>query len=365
MRNSKPRILVASDEEAFMPPLCEAYAQLGFDVVAGVSNFYMQKGEFDAVQYLWPEEYCGWWQTPDEKKFAILKKSLEYWLQHSWPITIVNNFYPHGREHDPAFQRLYDMFYGHSRNIVHYSRTSHDAVLKEFPSSRNSKHSISNYCAYHELRHGSTTRQNARTSLGIADDEFVILVFGAMRSWREIELLMRAYSAARIERKRLLLVSRYIEQQPVGRLERRWRQFRYKSWLSAKGAITILDRIPNEDIERYFLAADAVPVLRIKEMCSGVVGMGVTFGKLLLAPDMPAYREYLAGTKNLFYKAGDPLSLAQAIETAVALDRTRIGDHNMKMSADWNWATIARVSLRGFPGADTLLGGPAVTVCEQ
>ncbi len=347
---AKPRVLIASSEQNFPPPLAEGYAKLDFDAVTGVSNFFLRTGEFDVVQYLWPEEYCGWQHRPDDKTLEKLEESLKYWMEHSWPVTMVHNFYPHGAEGDPLAKRLYDLFYRYSRNIVHFSKSSHELVTREFPSAINAKHSYSKYCAYHQLRSGTIGRLQARAQLGIGQEDFVIAVFGALRFWKEVALLKEAYARTRIPSKRLLMLSRYVESGHAGRLRKRWLEYRLRMWLTKKDVTPVCAHIPEHDIERYFEAADVVPVLRFGDLCSGVIGMGMTFGKLLIAPDTPAYREYLAGTENLFYKIGDPVSLASALEQAYELNYEKVGKENLSLCQDWTWEGIALASLEGYPG---------------
>lgn len=342
----RPRVLIASDEATFMLPLADAYAQAGFDVAIGSSNFFLQKGEYDVVQYLWPEEYCGW-VPPNENALAKIIEALAYWKRHSWPVTILNNFRPHGYEGNKEFRDLYDAFFKYSRNVVQYSRICYNLCLSEYPSAAHAPNTFSKYCAYHELRQGIAVREKARAQLGITEEDFVILVFGALRFWDEVRLLMTAYSKAQIKKKRLLVLSKYNEWRPLTRLGRHLRLLRWKAWLRKADAIEVAGRVSNEELERYFLAADVVPVLRINDMYSGAVGMAMTFGKLIVAPDRGSYPEMLAGTDNIIYKAGCSASLGDALEEATRVDLGRVQDANLLFASTWTWGSIVAACLKG------------------
>ena len=99
--------------------------------------------------------------------------------------------------------------------------------------------------------------------------------------------------------------------------------------------------VHDDDVHRYFNACDAVVIPRLTDLSSGLVGMGLTFGRLVIAPDHGAFGEYLAGTDNLLYCSGDPKSLATAIERASVVDRAQIESSNREFSKRWPWSKIA------------------------
>jgi hypothetical protein len=325
--------------------LAKAYSTLGWDVVVGASNFFLCTGKFELVHYLWPEEYSKW-VPPDEVALLHIISHLDYWLRQSRPIITVNNLYPHGYEGNESFQLLYDAFYARSRAIVHHSKTSHQLVCSNFKSAISKPHFFASECAYHDLRRGTFDRSRARAELGLMDEDFVVLVFGALRFWDEVRLLMKGFSTAKVARKRLILATRYNERKPIGRVKRRLRNWRFGCWLVTQGAIRVNDYIPDEEIERYFEAADVTLVLRIKDLGSGIIGMGMTFGKLILAPDHDAFPEYLGNTENVFYKSGDYSSLAMAIERAAQVDYSRIGGDNLDIAKSWTAEGIAKTCLK-------------------
>ena len=45
--------------------------------------------------------------------------------------------------------------------------------------------------------------------MGIGEDEFVILMIGRIRFWREVELIQRAFDLARVPKKRLLMAGKF------------------------------------------------------------------------------------------------------------------------------------------------------------
>src|SRR5207245_397622 len=174
---------------------------------------------------------------------------------------------------------LYDLFYQRCRGIVHHSLNSKAMVLREFPGARGKTNLLTTCCSYPTLRRLGIDRSRVRHELRLAPDDFVLLVFGALQLWDELQLLMRGFGRARVARKRLLLVARYEDRAPIGRMLRRARLLRWNTWLRWHQAVAIKTYIPDEEVHRYFEAANAVIVPRLLDLSSGVIGMGMTFGK--------------------------------------------------------------------------------------
>ena len=338
------RVLIPSDNTSFVVHLAKAYAKAGHEVVVGAFNFFLRKARYDFVHYLWPEEFSGW-RPPDDRTLDRVRKSADWWAENAETVMTVNNLYPHCHEGDKRFAQLYDVFYERTAAIVHHSNASRTQVLQHFPAASRKPNLVATACSYLDLVRRDFDRAKLRWELGIAEKEFVILVFGALRMWPEVELIIRGFDYARVAGKRLLVVARYGERTQVNAWLRRYRQIRWSLWLKKTRAAVVNKYVPDEEIYRYFESADAVIIPRLRDLSSGVVGMTFSFGKLLIAPNHGAFPEYLAGTENLLYDSGDALSLAHALEKASALDRERIGAHNRSVADKWSWDGVVETCL--------------------
>jgi hypothetical protein len=81
-------------------------------------------------------------------------------------------------------------------------------------------------------------------------------------------------------------------------------------------------------------------------MTSGIVGLGLTFARTILAPDHGAYPDYLAGTGNPIYQSGDAESLSRAIEKAAAMDRALVERQNRALADRWTWRSLLEAGLQ-------------------
>lgn len=334
-------VLIPTNDQSLTPYVVEGYRKLGFDVVTGTANFFLRAHPFDLVHILWPEELTDW-KSPTQTQLAKVRETAEWWATRTPMMISVNNLYPHGKEGDAACKALYETFYATCDLILHHCESSKRLVNVEFPISAQRRNVVATMFGYHQHLPSQLDREAARRSFGFAQEEFVVLVFGALRNRSEIDLLQSGFTTARVPNKRLLMAGRYVE--PLGRWERRWRDMMWSRWLRKQKAVAVTEFIPDEQVHRYFEAADVLMIPRLCDLSSGVIGMGMTFGTLIIAPDHGAFPDYLVDTPNLLYKSGSAQSLAESIEAAVRLDRTAAGQQNRSAARDWTWERILRMA---------------------
>ena len=223
-----PSVLIPTNDDD--PGLVEGYRSLGWDVTVGAAHFRIRSPRYHVVHYQWPEEYSGW-QVPTEQQIAEIEEHLRWWSSRATNVFTVHNLYPHSGVRDPASHKLYSCFYHHCHVISHFSHTSHRLVLKEFTASRGQHHVIHCPASNHVALANQKQRGSRRADMGIEDDEFVILMIGRIRFWREVELIQRAFDLARVPKKRLLMAGKLVVSGPQWR--RRLLELRWNRWLKS------------------------------------------------------------------------------------------------------------------------------------
>jgi glycosyltransferase involved in cell wall biosynthesis len=340
-------VLIPSDNFDFVGNFAKGYGEAGFDVAAGRLNFELESGEYDVVHLLWPEEFTDW-RLPTVAEIDAILERLDRWARRSRLIISVNNLYPHRHPKDPLFHRLYTGFYERAEVIHHFSQTSKDWVCREYPSIASRNHIVRLGFNYERLLPaGKRDRAAARNAFGFKRDETVFLVFGTLRFWDEVELLQRAFAAARVKGKRLLLTAHYVESGAVWM--QRWRRLNWQWWLRTKGVLAMVKRIPDDELASLFDAADAVIVIRHNSLSSGVPSLAMTFGRYVIGPDFGALPEYLLPTGNGLYDQSSADDLARAMEHAASADREGIGADNARVAAGWGWGGIVQTCLDALP----------------
>src|SRR5436190_18176905 len=112
------RVLLTTDEYSYTLGLVEGYRALGWQVVVGANNFRLRSARFDMVHHQWPEEFSRW-QVPTQRDLDEITGHLEWWKAKAKNVFTVNNLYPHQREKNPLFHKLYSLFYKNCQLISH------------------------------------------------------------------------------------------------------------------------------------------------------------------------------------------------------------------------------------------------------
>jgi beta-1,4-mannosyltransferase len=329
-----PRILISTDEPNFSLGLVEGYRAAGCEVVTGTANFRLRAANYDVVHHQWPEEFSGW-RAPSAREIDQVRQHLEWWRDRAFNIFTVNNLYPHELDHDAACHELYSNFYRYCQVITHYSRTSLEMVLSEFPAAHAARHVVHSPANYEVTLASQKSRGSRRRALGIREDDFVILMLGSLRSWEEIRLIQKAFDRVRVPRKRLLMAGKLVVRDSFWR--KRIKQLMWQLWLKRRHAIIDARYVPETEISQFVDSCDLAIVPRFSGLSSGIVNLAMTFGRAVIAPRHGAYPEYFVGTRNLLYETGNAESLAAALDEAALLDLDEIGRENALLASRWTW----------------------------
>jgi glycosyltransferase involved in cell wall biosynthesis len=184
--------------------------------------------------------------------------------------------------------------------------------------------------------------EEARRALGLVDRR-VLLFFGFVRAYKGLDVLLRAMGELEPERGyHLVVVGEFYEDREkyAGLLQP----------LERKGQLTLVDRyVPNEEVPRYFVAADLVAVPYLSATQSGVVQMAYAFHKPVVATAVGGIPEVVTeGQTGFLVPPGDPHALAQAVRRYFESgERSRfeaaIREENAKYSWERMVETVERV----------------------
>ena len=350
-----PRVLLTTDEPNFTLGLVEGYRTLGWEVVTGTTNFRIKAAHYDVVHHQWPEEFSGW-RAPSERELQEIKEHLQWWHLRSFTIFTVNNLHPHQLERNEACHRLYDDFVRHSHLITHYAETSRQLMLEEYPSAREVAHVVHQPANYEVTLARQIARGSHRKEMGIAPDDFVILVLGALRSEAEVRLIRAAFDMANIPKKRLLMAGKL---RPMGPpMVDRWKRLMWRAWLRRRHAVVDTRYVPENEVSRFWDTCDVAIVPRLGGLNSGIVFAGMTFGKPVIAPHHGVFPDQLHGTRNWLYETGNAADLAVKLEEASRSDLKAIGRENAEIAAEWTWKRMVQACLEAASKVEVPTAAP-------
>ncbi|RMG41201.1 MAG: glycosyltransferase [Methanobacteriota archaeon] len=310
-------------------------------VVCSCQSFWRTDVDADIVHIHWPEALFGW-REPTEEDIKSLKKCLGSWKKRSKIVATSHNLYPHYRNSE-IFYRLYHLVYSHADAIIHMGKASLVDFLRRYPEINSVVHEIIPHGLYSGIERPES-KEESRDRLHLSSEEVVFLSFGTLRDTEELSLLLDAFDEAKVARKKLLI---------AGRLNVSKRNLKgiglYAKLYFQKNIECTFGFVPRHDVFTYFNASDAVIIPRIRILNSGNVIMGFTLGRCVIGPDTGVVGEILEETGNILYKAGDPRSLARALEYASHIDLIAKGRCNRNYALrHWGWDDVANRHLSLF-----------------
>jgi glycosyltransferase involved in cell wall biosynthesis len=197
---------------------------------------------------------------------------------------------------------------------------------------------------------GDFIREDVRHDLGFSNEHRVVLLFGAIRSYKGVDVALRALADLRgkMPDVRLLI---------VGKPWENWAP--YEALIRALGiepfVTTDLRYIPAAEVAKFFLAADLVilPYHRFDAQ-SGVGAAALAFEKPLIVSDVGGLPD-LVGDRGCVVPPGDWKTLAEKLNQSLSEpDRLKImARHSGRLSEMGSWEEVADKTLSVY---ETVLG---------
>ena len=188
---------------------------------------------------------------------------------------------------------------------------------------------------YLNVYRGDHTRQESKEILGLNDNDFTFLFFGLIRPYKGILRLIESFQTVSSESARLIIAGR-IEDKKHTELLRKKAKNDYRIKLK-------FGYIDNDKIAIYLKAADIVVLPYEDIINSGSAILGMSYGKVIIAPRIGCIPEILKNQYDMLYDPAKPNSLAKKIEKALINKEKikEIGTRNLETAKLLNWKKIA------------------------
>ncbi|MEA2496013.1 MAG: beta,4-mannosyltransferase, partial [Thermoleophilaceae bacterium] len=160
------------------------------------------------------------------------------------------------------------------------------------------------------------SRADARAQLGIAEDEFVFLAFGAIQPYKGVEDLQEAFTQLKDEPAarpptRLIVAGPASDAGLVRSVA---------AWSGARDDVMLrAGRIPNDDVQYLYRAADAAVLPYRRSLNSGAALLALTFGTPIVAPDDGVLGTLAIQSRGVAYDA-DADGLVAGLRSALESD---------------------------------------------
>lgn len=333
----------AIDKNIYTIELGRAYRAAGCNLIYGADNFLENSIAVDIVHLQWPEAFYRWMGTGSlETRVGQFISSLDNLKSKGTKVAwTVHNLIPHDHPDSHFDHDVYQQVLDRTDLVVHHCPRSFHLLQARYQVPESMQHVVTPHGHYLGYPHG-ISRREARTRLGIPDHAYVYLQFGAIRGYKGLSTLLDAWRKVRSKDKWLLVAGSY--KPPAGR--HAWKEKLSLMLAGRNRRISLhLRSIPSEDIQTYVSAADCLVLTHSRGLNSGVAILGMTFGKLVVGPDIGCIGWVLNQGKNLDYPSGDRQALIAAMERAPTLDASQVSAANSAIAASWSWDDMARAVL--------------------
>ncbi len=247
--------------------------------------------------------HLQWWSPPLIGIYLIL--CIFYKIRKRPIVITVHNI----MSHEKSF--LYDLFsrilFKFGDHFIVHSQSNKDQLIKAFGIKSNRVNKIAHGPLKFQHRK-DITRDIARNMLHLKSQDQVILIFGAIRAYKGLEVSLEAVARVvnEIPEARLVIAGRLWE--PWERYEKIIKEKRISAYI-----MKYLCYINADEVAKYFLASDLVilPYLNFDSQ-SGVGATALAFGKPMIVSRTGGLPELVADQNNVV-PPGDAQALSNRI----------------------------------------------------
>jgi D-inositol-3-phosphate glycosyltransferase len=217
---------------------------------------------------------------------------------------IADNVIPH--EKRPG-DRIFTNF---AFKVVDYFVVQSDSVERDLLSIKPDAKYVKLQHPVYEIFGERVDRNEARKSLNIPADVPTILFFGYIRKYKGLDLLLQAMPEmiAKYPELRLIVAGEYYSN------EAEIKALIDELKIPAKNLVLATDYIANEEVAKYFSAANAVVLPYRSATQSGIVQIAYNFDAPVIATPVGGLPEIVIdGTSGLITKDSEPASIAEKV----------------------------------------------------
>ena len=261
-------------------------------------------------------------------------------------IFTAHNIIPH--EYTKLDIYLRYLVYKSATKIIVHTPGIKEAMLDLYDIDEKKIHVIPAVLPVSEERDESITREFSRKKLNLADEDQIILFFGYIREYKGLDILLEAFDSVKPthEKLKLIVAGRPHTPELLQEYTEQIDNLTYRDSI-----IFIPEFIPEEDVDFYFRAVDAVAVPYKQIYLSGVLQVAFSYGKPILATNVGNFKNVIISGENGFITNNNtPQEFAEIINLAFQdIDHLREMGHKAyeihENHPDWQEIGILTIAL--------------------
>ena len=338
---------------AYQRELAEGLRSLGVTVTAQptarrrllpVLQAVRAQGRPDVLHVHWTEPYISGGRS-NVSRIKATRTITELRLLHRLGVRIVwtvHDLSRHDRPVDPREVRFNRELFRVSAAVIVHCEAARDALLAalELPAAMARRVRIIPHGHYLHAYRDDVDRGAARQRLALSADDRILAFVGWVRPYKGVRELVMAFRRLRGEDLRLLVAGQPGSDGFAGEIT---------DLAKADPRIVLkLGFVPDDDLQLYLNAADAVALPYREIFTSGSVLLAMTFGRAIIAPRRGCIGQTLDEAGAILYEAGDPDGLPDALRRALESDLEAMGAHNRARLDEFGWERIAAATLEVY-----------------
>jgi glycosyltransferase involved in cell wall biosynthesis len=236
--------------------------------------------------------------------------------------------------------RLCDAVVAHCEAAVESAVDAYD-----LPESARKKMHVIPHGHYRDNYETEGSKAEAREALDVPGDATILLYFGMIRPYKNVPRLIETFADVGTADWRLVVAGRPQSDGTRAAVE-----------AAAAGddrVRTRLEYVPDAEVRRYMLAADAVVLPFRDTLTSGSAVLAMSYGRAFVAPRLGCLPELVGEDGGaVLYDPEDPDGLGGALRDLASRDLDAMGDRNRTRVTAFDWADIADRTVAVYRGTD-------------
>jgi beta-1,4-mannosyltransferase len=295
---------------------------------------------YDILHLHWPEYYLGR-SGPKAIVGTLGLLVLVFWLRLRGTCIVwtVHNLHSHKTFFPRAERWFWRVLTPMLDGYIGLSETSLRLAREELPALRSIPSFVIPHGHYRSSYPATISKADARRRLGISQEQSVVLFFGGISAYKNVPHLVQTFRRAALENATLLIAgfasSREDERNVKEAVE------------GSKNVQLHYRRIPSEEVQKFFAAADVVVLPFLEIMNSGSAILALSFDRPVLVPARGSLPELQAKVGADWVRTYPGEFDVEELESGIGWSRNskRSAQANL---ADFEWPGIASETLSTY-----------------
>lgn len=291
-------------------------------------------GTLDLVHLHWLPVF-GWRQWRFLRCLAFVVRLVLLRI-HGVPLVwTIHNLLPHESSHPRLDWLLRRTVAGLSSGLIVHGRSAQQQAIETWGLRDESRFAVIPHGNYMGDYPNSIGRAAARRRLALEDTDLVFLFLGAVRPYKGVLELIEAFRQLAGEHTVLVVAGKPLDDDFTREIQR-----------ACAGVESIRFHpgfVPDEEIQVYMNAADAVVLPYRHLLSSGAALLAMSFGKACVAPAMGCLADVLDESGAFLYDPESETGLLEGMQRAIDVRDTlaRRGEYNRQKASQWTWERAA------------------------